>query len=90
MMNHTDVYDYCNVLAWDIEQAIFNKFKIDADDTGQSVSNEYREKVGNTNALKCSPRFSFLIMIKCLVQVRCLRFNLQVHLMFCRCCFEND
>jgi hypothetical protein len=79
MENHTDVHDYCNVLAWDIEQAIFNKFKTDADDTGQCVSNEYREKVGKTNAFKWSPRFIVLMMIKCLFQVRCLRFNLQVH-----------
>eukprot|EP00804_Cyclotella_cryptica_P009216 CCRYP_021051-RA/>CCRYP_021051-RA protein AED:0.03 eAED:0.03 QI:195/1/1/1/1/1/8/677/2245 len=45
MESHADANDYCNVLAWDLEQAIFDKFKTDADDIGLSVSNEYREKV---------------------------------------------
>jgi hypothetical protein len=50
MENQRDVHHYCNVLAWDIKQAIFNKFKTDADNTGQSVSKENREKVGKRNA----------------------------------------
>jgi hypothetical protein len=42
IQNHEDANDFCNVLAWDLEQAIFDKFK---PGPGESVSSEYREKV---------------------------------------------
>jgi hypothetical protein len=39
--SHQDSLDYSNVLAWNLEQAIFDKFKTDEINT----SNEYRGKV---------------------------------------------
>lgn len=45
--NHQDVHDYSIVLAWNLEQAIFEKFKTDETNT----SGEYREKV---NVQDCS------------------------------------
>jgi hypothetical protein len=38
---HSDAQDYANVLAWNLEQAIFDKFKTDE----ANASSEYREKV---------------------------------------------
>ncbi len=80
MEKHIDAQDYCSLLAWDLEQAIFDKFKTDADDIGQSVSNEYREKVGKARLMLSDVHIMyFLMIIQCLSQVRCLRFNLQVN-----------
>lgn len=39
--NHQDSLDYSNILAWSLEQAIFDKFKTD----DANASSEYRDKV---------------------------------------------
>jgi hypothetical protein len=54
MGNQQDAHDYSNVLAWNLEQAIFDKFK--PDENGQNASSEYREKVCQS---RCQCNFFF-------------------------------